>query len=436
MRQFEQISSGGYPVFLRKLFRLVFVLCKTPIYFLAFFLVLIIRIFSPIAVVRLGMLDIGRIGAIIYGDWYLSQKADGLYPGRYLDFFYFVKSTNHVNGQWMKMWKRALPTLAGAELWKSVQRLNRLFPGYQKCEIPDTYVYPAMKSWKPKIIDKISGKFYKDDKLLNAIIKNKNPNITFSFEEQKNGQKVLEELTIPKDKDYICFHARDAAYLDSVLPTVDWSYHNYRDSTINNFLPAVEKMTDFGYYGVRMGALVKERINTSNPLIIDYASNGMRTDFNDIYIGGHCHFFICSDGGMSIIPEMFRIPVIYTNWTQIGKTLSTTALISGLVIFKKFYLKKEKRFMNFSEIVNLEFGGVNTNNIFEKLQLELIENTPEEICAVTTEMHERLNDTWVITEEDEELQKCFWALFGTDRLKSPDLRIGAEYLRENREFFA
>jgi putative glycosyltransferase (TIGR04372 family) len=291
-----------------------------------------------------------------------------------------------------------------------------------------------MKSWKPKIIDKISGKFYKDDKLLNAIIKNKNPNITFSFQEQKNGQKVLEELTIPKDKDYICFHARDAAYLDSVLPTVDWSYHNYRDSSINNFLPAVEKMTDFGYYGVRMGALVKERINTSNPLIIDYASNGMRTDFNDIYIGGHCHFFICSDGGMSIIPEMFRIPVIYTNWTQIGKTLSTTALISGLVIFKKFYLKKEKRFMNFSEIMKLEFGGKNTNNIFEKLQLELIENTPEEICAVTTEMHERVNDTWVSTEEDEELQKCFWALLGPDRLKSPDLRIGAEYLRENRVF--
>ena len=91
--------------------------------------------------------------------------------------------------------------------------------------------------------------------------------------------------------------------------------------------------------------------------------------------------------------------------------------------------------MTFPEIMNLEFGGVNTNNIFEKLNLELIENTPEEICAVTTEMHERLNDTWVTTEEDEELQKCFWALFGTDRLKSPDLRIGAEYLRENRVFF-
>ena len=214
---------------------------------------------------------------------------------------------------------------------------------------------------------------------------------------------------------------------------MDWSYHNYRDSTIHNYIPAIEKMANLGYYAVRMGAIVKEPVKTLNPLIIDYASNGMRTDFNDIYIGSHCRFFICSDGGMSVIPETFRIPVIYTNWTLINKLLSGANLISGLVIFKKFYLKNENRYMTFSEIMSLKFGGIDTNNIFEKLNLELIENTPEEICAVTTEMHERLNDTWVTTEEDEELQKCFWALFGTDRLKSPDLHIGAEYLRENKE---
>ena len=49
-------------------------------------------------------------------------------------------------------------------------------------------------------------------------------------------------------------------------------------------------------------------------------------------------------------------------------------------------------------------------------------------------MDERLNDSWETTMEDEELQERFWALFGPDKLKSPNLRIGAEYLRENKEF--
>jgi putative glycosyltransferase (TIGR04372 family) len=89
--------------------------------------------------------------------------------------------------------------------------------------------------------------------------------------------------------------------------------------------------------------------------------------------------------------------------------------------------------MSFSEIINLEFGGNDTNEIFASLNLELIENTSEEILDVTVEMVERLNGTWKTTEEDEELQERFWALFGPDKLKSPDLRIGTEYLRQNKD---
>ena len=36
--------------------------------------------------------------------------------------------------------------------------------------------------------------------------------------------------------------------------------------------------------------------------------------------------------------------------------------------------------------------------------------------------------------DDEELQDKFWALFGPNKLRSPDLRIGAQYLRQNKDF--
>jgi len=109
--------------------------------------------------------------------------------------------------------------------------------------------------------------------------------------------------------------------------------------------------------------------------------------------------------------------------------------VYGLVIFKKFHLNKENRDMSFSEIIKLEFGSIDTNEIFSELNLKLIENTPDEIQSVTIEMDERLNGTWQTTEEDDELQKRFWALFGPEKLKSPDLRIGAEYLRQNKDLF-
>lgn len=433
MRQFDQISGRDYQVFLNKLNRFVLLLCKLPLYFLAFFLVLIMRLISPIVIIRLAALDMGRIGGGVYkGDWYLSQKAEGLHLGPYFDFFYFYKSTNHVNRQWVKMWKRVLPWLPGSELWQKVHRLNRLFPEYQNHEIPDSHVYPTQKVFKINQIDPISKKKYKNNILLKAVLKNENPNISFSLHEEEKGARALDNLGIPKGKQYICFHARDSAYLNSVLPRMDWSYHDYRDSTIQNYIPAAEEMVNRGYFAVRMGAVVKESIQSTHTGIIDYAISALRTDFNDIYIGSHCRFFLCSDGGISTIPEMHRKLVIYTNWTRLNGLITSSIITVGLVILKKFYLKNENRCLSFSEIMSLKFDDINTNKIFTKLNLELIENTPEEIRAVTVEMDERISGAWQTTEEDEELQDRFWALFGPDKLKSPNLRIGADYLRKNK----
>jgi len=312
-----------------------------------------------------------------------------------------------------------------------VQWLNRIFPGYKNYETPDIRVYPTQKTWKPNQIDPKSKMIYKNNVLLNAVLKNRSPNITFTVHEEEKGVRALDNLGILKGKQYICFHARDSAYLDSVLTTKDWSYHDYRDSSIENYLLAAKKMANRGYYVVRMGSVVKKSIPISHLRIIDYATNGQRTDFNDIYIGSHCRFFLCSDGGMSSIPEMFRIPTVYVNWTLLLRI--STWVLNGLFIFKKFYLKSENHFMTFSEILNLRLGGTDTNEIITRLNLKLVENTPEEIHAVTIEMDERLNGTWETTDEDEELQQRFWALFGPDKLKSPDLRIGAQYLRDNQE---
>ncbi|MDP6683389.1 MAG: TIGR04372 family glycosyltransferase [Desulfobacterales bacterium] len=364
-------------------------------------------------------------------DWYLSEKFDGINNGRYLDLFYATHSTNHVNRQWLKMWKRTLPLVPGSKLWQNVVRLNGVFPGYQKHEIPETHVYPDLEKWQAHFSDPFSRGMDIYNKRLNSVLHNKSANIVFTLEEKKKGQKVLWDIGIPKEKQYICFHARDSAYLDTVYPQRDWNYHNYRDSSIQNYVLAAEEMVKRGYYAVRMGAIVKDPIHSSNSKVIDYATNGQRTDFNDIYLGSHCRFFLCSDGGMSAIPEMFRIPVVYVNWTAILRI--STWVLNGLFIFKKFYQKKENRHMTFSEIMNFEFDGIDSNEIFARLNLELIENTPEEIRAVTVEMDERLNGTWQTTPEDEELQEQFWALYGPDKVKSPDLRIGAEYLRENQD---
>ena len=270
----------------------------------------------------------------------------------------------------------------------------------------------------------------KDDRTI-SVIKNKKPNIYFTNKELVRGENGLRDLGIGIGKSFVCFHSRDPAFLNDVYAQRDWSYHDYRDSNINNYNLALNELVKRGHYGIRMGAIVNKKISFHDHNIIDYATNGSRTNFMDVYLGSKCKFFICNNSGISAIPEVFKKPVVFTNLCK--PEWVSTWVNNGLVIFKKFYIKKEERLLSFSEMMRINFGGPGTNKILSEFGLELLENTPEEIKAVTIEMDDRLNASWQTTEEDEELQRSFWELLGADMLKSPDLRIGADFLRHYKD---
>ncbi len=378
---------------------------------------LTLRLLRPVIVIRLGGLDISRIGNMYEGDWYLSERAAGIHDKKHFDIFYITAMGNTVcNRQWLKMWQRVLCTVPFGRLFSMINRVSRMLPGHQ------AHVLAMPRVWT--VTDPAKQR-------LKCILANEKPNTAFTKEEERLGLQALKALGIPEKKSFICFHSRDAAYLNVKYPKISWSYHDHRDSSIGNYVPAVEGLVRRGYSAVRMGAVVKEKLSVTDPDIIDYAGNGRRTDLLDIYLGAKCEFFIASETGISIVPEIFHRPVVYTNWTPLRRI--SPWILNGLVIFKKFYSRQEKRPLTFSEIMDLEFGTPDTKDFFARQKIDLIENTPEEIRDAAMEMEDRLKGRWKSTDEDEQLQERFWDLFGSDRLKSPDLRIGARFLCQNKE---
>ena len=419
----------------KKLKKFILSLLDIPFIIPGLLFLLLIRLIRPLVIIRIGIADVTKIGRIFPLDYYLSEKKNSGNKNKYVDLFYFDEVSNHVNQQWLIMWKRALANFPSTRLWLITKRLNKLIPGYQIHEILENYEFknyvPTYEEWQKFHRDASFSIYGERNEKLKSVLSNKKPNISFNCEEELLGQKTLESFGIQKSQQYICFHCRDHAYLDEVNNNIDWNYHNFRDSSIQNYILMAEEMANRGYYSLRMGAICKESIHSMNSHVIDYANTNLRSDFNDIYLGSHCRFFLSTDTGITAIPESFRIPTVYVNWANILHITNT--VLNGLFIFKKFFLKNENRFMCFSEIMNLKFGGKDTNEVFENLNIELIENTPNEILAVSIEMDERLNGTWESSKGDDELQECFWSLFGPEKLKSPDLRIGAEYLVQNKE---
>jgi len=364
--------------------------------------VVVVRLLSPFVLVRFGSLKSGRLGHLsLNTELYTCEMDAGLDQRRTLDVFYHGSTV--CNRQLRKMWDRTLHVHTFA---RHVDWLNRRLPGGGIHRI----VLPT-------------------DRDERQLLGRTRPHISFTAEELDSGRKALVALGVPEGEPFICFHSRDSAYLNTLVPNHDWGYHDYRDAEIDNFLPAAEEMGRRGYYALRMGEAVKETVVSDSPRVIDYASNG-RSDFMDIYLLANCRFFLSSSSGLTGLAHTFRVPLAYVDQVPLeyeprGKR--------DMFIPKKIWLRNEKRFLTFREIVESGAGRFLRGDEFEALGLELVENSKDDVMALAVEMDERLEGKWDTSDEDTDLQQRYWTLFDETTLcyNSPS-RIGAAFLRQNR----
>ncbi len=366
-------------------------------------LVLLMRILSPLVAVRICRFPIFKIGCVLpHFDAFVCRRKAGLNVPRTIDFCCFWKDKIS-NTQVKKMIERSIPIYPFA-FW--VDKVNRGIPGWEKHVVPYmTRVY--------------------DDSTVNTL-----PNLSFTENELKFGQEQLKELGVPLDKPFICFHTREAGYLKKHLAHINWDYHDYRNADIDNYVPAVEKLVSKGYFAVRMGRYVEKKFKMVHPKVIDYGAIG-GTDFLDVYLSAHCHFFIAGSDGLAEVPMIFRRPVVWIDFVPFSPIHLVTS--GQLFIPKKLFLSREKRFLTLDEMLNTEIAQYGTTEQFQKAGIEMVNNTPQEILDVSLEMEKRLNGTWVETQEDKELQQRFRNIVeGNNRKKFFGL-IGAQYLRQNKE---
>ena len=401
------IRRGGWPVFLRKLNNRLMRVCCVPLLVVVLPVIIIARALRPLVVIRFGRLSVDRIGHMAWDiEFYLCESDVMGNDLKTVDFFCYELPI--ANKQLLRMWRR---TLKVSRLVYPLWRCNRLLPGGELHDFRLCF-------------------FTKYEEARNLVEKS-NVHLKFTQKEEAFGNKCLREMGITENREFVCFHARESSYLNKMFPERDFKYHDYRDAVIENFLKAAEEMTNHGYFAIRLGKYAKP-ILTGNKMIIDYSTK-FRTDFLDIFLLAKCRFMIGTNTGVTDVADILRKPVVKTNMTQ----LYAEILLCGekdLFLIKKFWLKREHRFLRFREIVGSSLFRLNRTEQVEQAGIELIENTEKEILDITVEMDERLKGTWKSTEEDEELQEQFWSiLIESGKFIGPPVsRIGAMFIRQNQ----
>jgi putative glycosyltransferase (TIGR04372 family) len=375
-------------------------------------LALLIWLIRPWLVIRMGSLYTSRIGHFAGNtELYLCEKEAGINvpKKKFIDLFFVTEEI--CNQQLFKMWKRKV-TVCPAFI---------LYPVYIL-----TYLLPKGKTHR-------IGKPIQHDRDILHLMKEYPAHLEFTEEEEAYGNSQLPAIGINNKAPFVCLIVRDSAYLP------ESTYHNYRNCDIDNYVLAAEDLTRRGYYVVRMGAKVNKRMQSNNPMIIDYASDGIRSDFMDIYLGAKCTFCISTSTGWDAIPYVFRKPIVFAPIVPVGYMFTFSE--NFIAITKHIYNKTTKKELGFLEIFSNGIGYMANSSEYENSNIDLIENTPEEIREVAAEMDDRLKGTWLPHEEDAELQERFWKIYqvGTDIVNGRPLhgallaRFGASFLRANCE---
>ncbi len=386
---------------------------------------IIVLILRPFYLVRWGELESSRLGHFAGNtELYCCERDHGINrPDKpYIDLFY--QYSNVVcNQQLAKMWKRELtivprifrPILVIAT--RSITVLNYISPIYKNHLIM------------------ISTNHDRD--VLNLLDKTEQ-HIHFTYDEKIKGKDWLLNNNIPSNAKIILLMVRDNAYLKYETSVYHCEKHKYRDCDINNFIAVAEELANMGFYVIRMGFHVNEALNSTHPLVIDYAKNGMRNDFMDTYLPSICKFIISTGHGAEAPAAWcFRKPRVIVNQCPTG--ILQTWSNKDLLLTKHHILQHENRELMLSEIFSEGVGYCMVTQCYIDKHIKLKENTPNEISDITMEMVSRLDGSWNPEPEDEFLQNRFWEIFpvevkndsGTPIHGEIKALFGANYLRDN-----
>ncbi len=243
----------------------------------------------------------------------------------------------------------------------------------------------------------------------------------------------LEKFNLKPNDKIVCINVRDNEYLKTLYDPKfhNLNHHNYRDCKIENFKKSINFLLDNNYKVFRVGVKKNYYLDIKHENFFDEKYSNERDETSDVIISSICNFCISTGSGFDALPRIFRKPILFVNHIPIINYHSFCK--NDLTICKHIFRKKKLSIESIFK--NSFYNGLETE-FYEKNNLKVIENTPEEILSVTKEMILRLEKKFTLTKENlrfQSLIKTKIAEFDLNQDKHGKQLsfFGENYLREN-----
>lgn len=339
----------------RKVFRRAPLLLAIPA-------VILMRLLSPVALIRIGQTNAGRIGHFAMDiELSLLKRKITSKSSRLpivLDF-YFIDGTPS-NFYLLKLWQQKI-TFYPKWALKPIHRLNTKLPGSGKFDV-------------------FNGVTHLDLTLLD----NFEPILKMSQQDEDVALSALKKIGISRKDKFVCLCVRDSEYLRVTFPETDWSEHNHRNSKISTYAKAAELLANKGYKVLRMGSIVSDKLESNSASVIDYANSTLRSDMLDVYLFSHAKFIITTSTGMDFLGALFRVPIGIIN------TVSLWSIWEGELL-KSYQLKdiidtESGQGIAFEELIERGYQKAYNQSDFVSMNVGFIDNSPDDLCNFFSEL--------------------------------------------------
>ena len=377
------------------------IIIKLIFYFLSPLFFLIIIILSPLIKVRFISMPSDRIGEFVTSfEIYFKKK---LKKKGHIDIFFTQKIISNLF--YLYLIKKKIFVFKGIVVFPIYRIFYSLSLKYQ---FFDKFI---LKLWNE---NKISG---------NLNISYGNEEIITKIPSQyiEKGENFLKKIGVRAQDKIILLYVRDSSFLKKTFPDRDYSYHDYRDAKIDNYIDIVNLAIKNGYYVFRMGAIVEKKLTLNNEKFIDY-SNLYRTDFLDIYLAHRCSFVVGTPAGFDAVPCLsFKKPILTTNGTP-ALPLILSPRVKMYYSLKKYFDNKKKKYLSLKEILELNLINKNGGELLKK-NVVVEENSSQELKNIFEEFLDIMEGKLILSKEDFEIKDKFNNIIYDHYLRSGDFNF-------------
>lgn len=393
--------------FLYSLKRVFFLFLSPITYLIAIFFLIIVRLISPIYLIRWFCLLSTRVGHyLINTELYNSLKKEKIFlpKKKYFDIFYDRYSV--CNPQISKMWRREIFFLPSFFM-HAVDHLNDILNSI----IDANYKHDINEPNSVRDNDhKLNLKGFISNYLpphnhfdRHYLLNNTKSSIKFTNYEIKMGNKFIEELGIGGSK-IVSLFLRDDEYLKQNYPNIDWEYSNYRNVKLENFEKSIDWLIKNNYFVVKINKVSNQKIKERKGYI-DLSNHPLRNYFLEIFLPYKSEFGITTNTGIDSVCEIFRKPMLCLNLCPIvdNRIFNPKFMFN----YKRYYSNLDNKFLSLDEIFYHELHALSDKNKLNIKKIKIVEQSSQEVLDDVITFETFVKNNFKYQEKDMLLQEKF-----------------------------